>query len=65
MAGRTGTRFTFELTLGNDTMKTPNDVARALVRIARVVEMGVRSGGIADDNGNAVGRFRLTGEWPE
>lgn len=56
-------KFTLEITLGNDAMKDSQDLARALHRIARKVDIeGINfkaagGGYIIDDNGNEVGTF--------
>lgn len=56
------TRFTVAIHLGNDAMRTPPDVARALRKIAARLELEQPTGvheTIHDDNGNDVGRWKL------
>ena len=55
--------FTLTIRLGNDAMKTPEDVGIALEYIAQRLCKGEEQGTILDDNGNKVGEFE--GEFPE
>lgn len=56
-------KFTLEINLGNDAMKDSQDLAKALHRIARKIDIeginfeAVGGGYIFDDNGNEVGTF--------
>jgi hypothetical protein len=54
--------FTLNITLGNDGMNTPQDVARALQEVIRRLkgndpEEGHDSGRLYDINGNSVGKW--------
>jgi hypothetical protein len=49
--------FTLSITLGNDAMQTPQDVARALEYIVMRLHRGADMGNIKDINGNNVGSF--------
>ena len=58
-------KFILEITLGNEAMQTPADIAGALYDAAdRVGEgspnSGVRDGKIWDINGNVVGKYEVT-----
>lgn len=60
-------KFVVEIELGNDAMKTGNDVADAITRIASTIrhlegpdlDPGARRGSIMDPNGNKVGVWRV------
>lgn len=59
-------KFTLSIDLGNQAMRTPADVARALRQAAERVEKYLGSPVnmvIKDDNGNKVGTWRI--ELPE
>lgn len=49
--------FKLEIELGNAAMKSPDDVARALRRIADRLEAGAEGGKVMDSNGNSVGKW--------
>ena len=53
-------KFTLSITLGNDAMRTPADIATALHRVARILETsdGETRGTIRDANGNTVGSWK-------
>jgi hypothetical protein len=54
--------FTVAIHMGNEAMRTPDDVARTLRRIAAHISTNGTSGffeTIHDDNGNDVGRYKL------
>lgn len=51
--------FTVRITLGNDAMRSPEDIARELRRVADRVEGGADGGVVRDANGNTVGEFNL------
>ena len=54
--------FTLEITLGNDAMQTPQDVAAALRELANRLDALAGSDDeqrIRDANGNTVGRWTL------
>lgn len=53
--------FTLEIELGNAEMRTGEDVAAVLRNVADLCDNGYTSGPIGDDNGNAVGSWRLDG----
>ena len=54
-------KFTLEIELGNDAMRTANDVANALDRIAdEVLFVGLTGRAIRDTNGNTVGKWEVT-----
>ena len=53
--------FKLSITMGNDAMQTPEDVAAALREVASKMEDGHDEGSIRDVNGNKVGTFRLNG----
>jgi hypothetical protein len=63
-------KFTVEIELGNAGMRTPEDVAQALERIAIRVARGdfgdqpgsIGASSLRDENGNKVGRLDV--EWP-
>lgn len=55
--------FTFEITLGNDAMKDPADVAESLERVAQTLRdygFECEASTILDANGNRVGTWALT-----
>ncbi len=52
-------KFTLEITLGNEAMQTPDDIAEALRRTASKVQAGYGNGGILDLNGNSVGSYDI------
>jgi len=58
-------KFKVEITVGDDAMRTPDDVAKALREIANQLIIAPKGGLVSDRNGNVVGRFRLVGGWPE
>jgi ribosomal protein L17 len=58
-------KFKVEITVGDDAMRTPDDVAKALREIADQLITAPKGGLVSDRNGNVVGRFRLVGGWPE
>jgi hypothetical protein len=49
--------FTVKISTGNDAMRTPQNVAAALVRIAAHLHNDRVDGKILDANGNSVGEF--------
>lgn len=49
--------FKLSITLGNEAMQTPRDVAEALRGIAARVHYGQAAGFVRDENGNTVGSF--------
>ena len=53
--------FTLRITLGNEAMQTPEDVAASLRDIANRLDWGMyrRSGEILDMNGNRVGEWEF------
>ncbi len=55
-------KFTLEITLGNDAMQTPEDVAYALRQVINTLEqIGFNSHGrIPDVNGNRVGEWSVS-----
>lgn len=61
-------QFTVQITLGNDAMQTPDDIAAVLDEVVRrITRRGDRyapatpgEGPIIDDNGNRVGVWRVT-----
>lgn len=55
-------KFTLEITMGNDAMRTPEDIATALGDVASRVQAGYGNGNIRDLNGNAVGTYEITGQ---
>jgi hypothetical protein len=55
--------FELHIQLGNEAMRTPQDVAAKLRSVADNVESGREDGAILDLNGNTVGRF--TARYPE
>lgn len=60
-------RFTLTIDFGNDAMQTADDLASALPDLANRIADSLRhghwtSGGVADANGNRVGRWDLTGK---
>ena len=54
-------RFTVEITLGNEAMRSGSDVAGALREIAAKVETDQDAGTVRDINGNTVGEFAYRG----
>jgi hypothetical protein len=54
---KTTDEFALYLTLGNDAMQTPDDVAGALRGVIRRVLRGDKDGIIKDVNGNTVGSW--------
>lgn len=51
-------KFTIDITLGNDAMQEPTDVAEALNDIAKMLnEHGFSRGAVIDSNGDRVGRY--------
>jgi len=52
--------FTLRIELGNDAMRSPDDIAAALRRVALKVQGGTGTGKVWDVNGNAVGAFDIT-----
>jgi hypothetical protein len=53
--------FTLSLELGNDAMRSPDDIADALRRVAQMIENSQSGGGsIMDNNGNTVGKFETS-----
>ena len=52
-------KFTLEITLGNDAMQTPEDIADALQKAASHIQAGYGNGNIYDLNGNAVGSYAI------
>lgn len=60
------TRFKLEIELGNDTMQTRSDVARALEQvIATLRETEITGGVVHDTNGNSTGSWRLGDRWED
>lgn len=67
-------KFTLEIDMGNDAMRTRRDLARTLKDLAEKLKTrGIKptwaapgkytdSGGILDDNGNSVGQWLYTEE---
>jgi len=51
--------FVLKIELGDDAMRSYNDVARALRSTAHKVDEGRSYGKIMDDNGNSVGEFEF------
>jgi hypothetical protein len=49
--------FTLTITLGNDAMQTPEDVAAALETIAVQLRTGIDTKVILDANGNKIGTW--------
>lgn len=56
--------FTIYIELGNDSMSSAADVARALRGVAEAMDAGANTGGIGDGNGNTVGSYGPD-EWPD
>lgn len=52
-------KFTLEITLGNEAMQTPEDIADALRKAANLLEAGNGTGNIYDLNGNSVGSYAI------
>ena len=50
-------KMSLEITLGNATMQTPDDLAYALGKVAREIQLGWVSSIIQDRNGNTVGNY--------
>lgn len=50
-------KFILEINLGNDAMRTLNDIANVLSSVRNQLVEGFKSGSIRDDNGNMVGYF--------
>lgn len=50
-------RFTLQIALTNDAMRTPHDVAAALEETARRLRKGAFVGSIADITGNKAGHY--------
>ena len=63
-------KFTLEITLGNEAMRTGEDIAAELDSISQTVyQLGEKiteggTGRITDLNGNKVGEWRVTGPAP-
>lgn len=58
-------RFQLKIQLGNDAMQEPEDVARALERVAEQLrEVGWRGAPVRDMNGNRVGEWSVSGVRP-
>jgi hypothetical protein len=57
-------RFTLTITLGNAAMKSRNDVARALRKVAKKIEDGRTEGSVQDDNGNTCGPWAFEIDTP-
>jgi hypothetical protein len=56
-------KFELTIALGNDTMRSGEDVAEVLYRVATRVEgTDADSGAIVDSNGNTVGSFAFIGQ---
>lgn len=54
------TGFEVKISLGNDAMRTHEDVAKALGEVARRLRRGAQHGKVMDENGNSVGTFEFT-----
>jgi hypothetical protein len=52
-------KFDLNIEMGNDAMKTPTDVGRALMDVAILLRGGRTSGPILDENGNTVGHWSI------
>jgi len=51
-------QFDLKITLGNDAMKSPADVGKALIELAHQLVANPRDAGtVRDDNGNNVGEY--------
>jgi hypothetical protein len=57
--GRDANYLEVVIRLDNDLMRTKEDVAEALRRVAQRIEAGSAEGGILDENGNSVGHFEF------
>lgn len=55
-------KFSVVIELGNDAMRSRNDVADALKYVAKCVAAGRTQGPIIDVNGNKVGKYGLETE---
>lgn len=53
-------KLTLEITLGNEEMKDPEDIAEALRRVANQIHLCDTIGAITDANGNRVGRWEIS-----
>jgi hypothetical protein len=54
------TMFKLEITMGNDAMQTPYDVAEALRDVLLPLDNGGTYGTVRDANGNVVGGWTLS-----
>jgi hypothetical protein len=54
--------FLVTITMGNEAMQTPEDVASALRTVANKLESGTLDGSVKDVNGNTVGQFSFSEE---
>ena len=55
-------KFKLEISMGDDAMSTENDVAEAILKVARkLMPNGPVQGVIHDVNGNRVGEWKFTG----
>lgn len=61
--GTETTRFTPEIELGNEAMRTPSDISEALKWAAKLVDDGSDFGTIRDNNGNTVGEWAYRGQF--
>jgi len=53
-------RFTLDIDLGNEAMKSPEDIALALEQVAQHICDGPQTGSpILDDNGSRVGYWEI------
>lgn len=52
-------KLTIEIKIGNDAMRTPHDLAEAVLRASQGIRAGRGSGKIYDDNGNVVGFWEI------
>lgn len=57
--------FKLSIELGNAAMRTQEDIARALRKVADRIQGGTEEGGIMDDNGNRVGKFSSAEDEPD
>lgn len=53
-------KFTLTIELGNDAMKSPEDIADALRKAASHIQAGYGNGSVRDLNGNTVGSYDIT-----
>jgi len=56
------TKFKLEITLGNDSMITNDDIARSLIKVSKQLELWYdpkEQYRILDDNGNTVGKWSI------